>query len=186
MRKLFGFIFLCAVCVPTSPALAQEKSQEKAKPAIPLKVQIVVSEFDGDKKIASMPYSFIVITDEKMGGYYSTSLRTGARIPIETDAKEQKASFLDIGSKIDFGVRTEEEGRFHLYMIFERSSLYPAGSAGDEKLEVSRPNGMPIIRQFTTSENLILKDGQTSESLLSTDPLNGHVMRISVTINVIK
>jgi len=29
-----------------------------------------------------------------------------------------------------------------------------------------------------------LKDGQTSENLVSTDPLNGHTLRVSVTINV--
>ncbi len=82
--------------------------------------------------------------------------------------------------------RTDEDGRFHLYMVFDRSGLYPSGSSGDGKLEVARPNGQPLIRQFRTSENLLLKDGQTSESILSTDPLNGHVMRISVTINTIK
>jgi len=31
-----------------------------------------------------------------------------------------------------------------------------------------------------------LRDGQTSENLLSTDPLNGHTFRVSVTINVQK
>jgi hypothetical protein len=190
MKKMLGLILLCALCVPAIPTLAQEKSpeksQEKAKPAIPIKVQIVLTEYDGDKKIASMPYSFIAITDERMGGYYSTSLRTGVRIPIETDGKDQKTSYFDIGTNIDCGVRTEEDGRFHLYMIFERSALHPGNSTGDEKLEVTRPNGLPLIRQFKTSENLMLKDGQTSESILSTDPLNGHVMRIAVTINAIK
>ena len=47
-------------------------------------------------------------------------------------------------------------------------------------------NGQPVIRQFRTSENLILKDGQTSDNILSTDPINGHVIRVSVTINVQK
>jgi hypothetical protein len=33
---------------------------------------------------------------------------------------------------------------------------------------------------------MILKDGQTSENIMSTDPLNGHTLRVSVTINVQK
>jgi len=33
---------------------------------------------------------------------------------------------------------------------------------------------------------MILRDGQTSESVASTDPLNGHSLRISGTINVVK
>jgi len=190
MKKMLGLILLSALCVPVGPTLAQEKSaeksQERAKPAIPIKVQVVLTEYDGEKKIASMPYSFIAITGERTGRAYSTSLRTGVRIPVETDGKDQKTTYIDVGSNIDCDVRADEDGRFLLYVVFERSALYPGNSTNDEKLEVSRPNGLPLVRQFKTSENLILRDGQTSESVLSTDPLNGHVMRISVTINVVK
>jgi hypothetical protein len=31
-----------------------------------------------------------------------------------------------------------------------------------------------------------LKDGETSESVVSTDPLNGHTRKISATIHVVK
>jgi hypothetical protein len=31
-----------------------------------------------------------------------------------------------------------------------------------------------------------LKDGQSIESIVSTDPLNGHVYRVSVTLNIAK
>ena len=51
---------------------------------------------------------------------------------------------------------------------------------------MAEPNGLPLVRQFRTNESLLLKDGQTSENTLSTDPLNGHTMRVSVTINVLK
>jgi hypothetical protein len=152
---------------------------------MPVKVQIVFTEHDGDKKISSMPYSFMTITDEKMGGNYSTSLRTGVRIPIETDGKDQKTTYMDVGSNIDCGVKSEEDGRFRVYLIFDRSALYPNKSSEGERL-VAEPNGLPLVRQFRTSENLILRDGQTSENILSTDPLNGHTLRVSVTISVQK
>jgi hypothetical protein len=192
MKNLAYALLLATLCLPPQQLRAQEKSQEKprseerAKPAIPVKVQVVFTEYDGDKKISIMPYSFIAIPDEKVGGYYSASLRTGVRIPIEIESKDQKTTYIDVGSNIDCGIRTEEEGRFHLYMIFERSALYPTSSMGNDKVEVSRPNGQPLIRQFKSSENLILKDGQTVESTLSIDPLNGHVIKLSVTINVQK
>ncbi len=191
--KNFGYALLLSIlCLSSQQLRAQEKSQERpkteerAKSPIPVKVQMVFTEYDGDKKVSSMPYSFIAIPDEKIGGYYSTSLRTGVKIPLETDGKDQKTSYIDVGSNIDCGIRSEEDGRFHLFMIFERSALYPANSTVDGKMEVSRPNGQPLIRQFKTSENLILKDGQTVESTLSTDPLNGHVIKLIVTINVQK
>ena len=185
MKKMFLALQLGALCFIAPRSAAQEKSQEKAKseerakPPIPVRVQVVFNEYDGDKKVSSMPYSFIV-TDEKVG------LRTGVRIPIETDGKDQKTTYLDVGSNIDCSVRTEDDARFRVYLVFERSSIYPGGSSGDERLAVTRPNNQPLIRQFRTSENLLLKDGQTSESVVSTDPLNGHSMRITVTINSLK
>ena len=188
---LLGFLWLFS-----QPAFAQEKgsekqqekskSEEKGKPSLPIRVQLVFSEYDGDKKISSMPYSFIAIADERVGGYYSTNLRTGVRIPVEIEGKDQKTTYLDVGSNIDCGIRSEEDGRYRVYLIFERSALYANSSSGEEKLEVSRPNGQPLIRQLKISENFVLKDGQTVESLASTDPLNGHVLRVSMTINVMK
>jgi hypothetical protein len=184
------FIYVCLVaafCLPIQQLRAQDKSktEERAKPSVPVKVQIVFTEYDGEKKISSMPYSFIAIADEKVGGNYSASLRTGVRIPIEVDGKDQKTTYMDVGSNIDCGIRSEEDGRFRLFLIFDRSALYPNKSPDGERL-VSEPNGQPLVRQFRTSENLILKDGQTSDNIMSTDPLNGHVIRVSVTINILK
>ncbi|HUC53111.1 MAG TPA: hypothetical protein VMR90_03650 [Candidatus Cybelea sp.] len=184
MKKLFYMILLGAFCIPALPIRGQEKPKAEKVPT-PIKVQIVFTEYDGDKKVSSMPYVFTVITDEKIGGNYSTSLRTGIRVPIETEGKDQKTTYLDIGSNIDCGIRTEDDGRYHVYLIFDRSTLYPNKSTEGERL-VANPGGQPVIRQFRTSENLILKDAQTSETLLSTDPLNGHALRVSVNINVEK
>jgi len=187
MKKLFYLLLFGALCQPMQQLRAQEKpkTEERVKVPTPIKVQIVFTEFEGDKKVSSMPYAFTVIGDEKVGGNYSTSLRTGIRVPIETDGKDQKTTYLDIGSNIDCGIRTEDDGRFHVYLIFERSALYPNKSIEGEKL-VTNPGGNPLVRTFRGSENLILKDGQTSENLLSTDPLNGHTLRVSVTVNVQK
>jgi hypothetical protein len=192
MRKLIYFLLLGVLSLPLQQSFAQDKPQEKPKSdeneklAIPIRVQIVVSEFDGEKKISSMPYSFISITNERFGGYYSTSLRNGIRIPVEIDSKDQKTTYFDIGSNIDCGIRTVDDGRFHLYLIFEQSSLYPSPGSDDAKVQVSRPEGQPLIRQFKSSVNVILKDGETSESVVSTDPLNGHTRKISATIHVVK
>ncbi len=192
MKSLIYLCLLGALCLPLQQACAQDKPQEKpkteekAKVSVPVKVQIVFTEFDGDKKISSMPYSLMAIAgEEKVGRTYSTSLRSGIRIPIETDGKDQKTTYMDVGSNIDCDVHTEGDGRFHVYLIFDRSALYPNKSSEGERL-VAEPNGLPLIRQFRTAENLILKDGQTSENLLSTDPLNGHTLRVSVTINIQK
>jgi len=186
MKKLSHLLLLGALCLPASQLRAQEKpkADEHVKASTPIKVQIVFTEYDGDKKVSSMPYTFTVISDEYHGNY-STKLRTGIRVPIETDGKDQKTTYLDIGTNIDCGIKAEDDGRFHLSLTFDRSTLYPNKSTEGERL-VTDPGGQPLVRQFRSDETLILKDGQTSENLMSTDPLNGHTLRVSVTINVQK
>jgi hypothetical protein len=190
MRRCVYLFLMGVISLPVQQLRAQDKTQEKpkieerAKPSTPIKVQVVLTEWDGDKKVASMPYTFMVIADEKMGRY-TTSLRTGIRIPVEVDGKDQKTTYVDVGSNIDCGIQSEEDGRYRLYLAVERSGLYPNKSQEGERL-VAEPNGQPLIHQFRTSENLILKDGQTSDGILSTDPLNGHTLRVSVTITVQK
>jgi hypothetical protein len=192
MKKLTYLFLLGTSFLPWQKTVAQDKTPEKtkteerAKPKISVKVQIVVSEYDGEKKVSSMPYSFISIADEKMGGQYNTSLRTGVRIPIEIDGKDQKTTYFDMGSNIDCDIRSADDDRYLVHVFFERSTLYPGGSAQDEKMQAPRTNMQPLIRQFKSSVNMILKDGQTSESVVSTDPLNGHTLRMSVAINVMK
>lgn len=187
MKKLIYFCLLSTLCLPWQGIWAQDKAQEKpkaeeqAKPAVPMKVQIVFAEYDGDKKLSSMPYTFMVAAG---GRFNNTSLRTGVRIPIEIDGKDQKTTYMDVGTGIDCNV-SEEEGRFRVNLVIDRSGLYPNKSAEGERL-VSQPNGQPLVQQFRTSESLLLRDGQTSENTLSTDPLNGHTMRVSVTINILK
>ncbi|HEV2103073.1 MAG TPA: hypothetical protein VGR58_09875 [Candidatus Acidoferrum sp.] len=44
----------------------------------------------------------------------------------------------------------------------------------------------PVIRQFKTELAVTMKDGQTVQSTLATDPLSGKVLAINVTMNVVK
>jgi hypothetical protein len=182
---LSTFTLAPQLCLAQAPPQDKTKSEEHAQPNIPVKVQVVFSEYDGEKKISSMPYAFTAITNEKLGGYYSASLRTGVRVPVDAGGPEQKTSYMDVGSNIDCGLRTTDDERYHLYMIFERSALSPSSGSQTEKLQVSRPDAPPLVRQFKASVNMILKDGQTSETV-STDPINGHSLHLSVTINVPK
>src|ERR1700676_4830316 len=142
MKALPYFLLLSTFTLAPHQAVAQappqeKKSEERAKPSIPVKVQVVFSEYDGEKKITSMPYSFTVIADEKIGGYYSASLRTGVRVPVDAGGPEQKTNYMDVGSNIDCGLRTTDDDRYHLYMIFERSALSPNSGAQAEKTQTS-------------------------------------------------
>jgi len=43
-----------------------------------------------------------------------------------------------------------------------------------------------VLRTFRAEMNPVLKDSQTVEAIVSTDPLNGHTYHVNVTLNVVK
>jgi len=164
-------------------AAAQQKPAQEASRIIPLKVQIVLSEYDGTKKISSLPYTLDVNAVTNRGAVW-THLRLGVRVPIRTGAGSQ-VQYTDFGTNIDCSARALADGTYRLDLTTERSSVSLAGAAkGMEGLQV--PNSQPIIRNFRVSNTIILRDGQSDDSTIATDPVSGHLMRISVTLHAVK
>ena len=167
---------------------AQEKASpsDKPKPSTPVKLVVVLTEYDGDKKIASLPYSILINSDPSGHVAYSSFTRVGVRVPVASAGKDGQSSFVDVGSNIDCGVQTEDEGRFSVRLNFERSSLYFQGR-GDEKGTIkTAETGQPYIPTIRAQSLVLVRDGQSLEVLTAADPLNGHVFRISLTLNVQK
>jgi hypothetical protein len=47
-------------------------------------------------------------------------------------------------------------------------------------------NEVPIIRNFTSTNELTLRDGQSAQFTAATDRISGEVTRVDVTLNVVK
>src|SRR6266849_7635844 len=58
-----------------------EKVAETRKEITPLRILVLFTEFDGEKKISSLPYTFLVNADERGGRAF---LRMGLRVPVVT------------------------------------------------------------------------------------------------------
>jgi len=176
--KKYALVGLVLMAVAALGAAAQDTARAKPEdrqPAItPLRVQVVFTEYDGDKKVANLPYSFTVNSDERRARPGSL-IRNGARIPVST-GKDQ-FTYIDIGTNVDCSASVQEDGRYKLQMGLERSSISP---------ETPTSSGNPVVRQFRMELNQVLKDGQSVESVVATDPLNGHVYHVNVTMNVVK
>jgi hypothetical protein len=61
----------------------------------------------------------------------------------------------------------------------DHSTEAQAGSSGSQFKE-------PVIGQYKTQEYLIMRDGQTVESTIATDPLTGRTLKIELTLNAMK
>ena len=174
-----------------------EKKNENKKETAELRVMVVFTEYDGDKKITNLPYTLLV--DAPEGGHRGdkSSIRMGLRVPIVTGSFKsgsdssvvnQQFQYLDLGSNLDGWASKEENGRFNLHLNLERSSAYSPGSGqkgsvvtGSEVL-----NSQPVIQQFKTEMDLMVRDGQTIQSTVAPDPVSGRVTKVEVTVNVLK
>src|SRR5437764_9944855 len=187
--KILAASLVAALMLPIA-LRAQDKPQPK--PLIPLRVQLVFSEYEGDKKIATLPYTIAVNANERepLGIYgKQTSLRMGIQVPIGT-GKNGEINYQNVGTDINCWANSIEDGSFKVSLSATRSSLYTPSSDSERKsvgyVGAVEARGEPMIRRFNASFNLLLRDGQTLENTMATDPVTGHLWKIAVTLRAVK
>jgi hypothetical protein len=192
MRKAAMAAFLVAALVMATPRLtAQEKPTADETPTeahpqqpTPLKITLTFTEFEGDKKVESLPYSMIVVAEGKPP---KSSLKVGSRVPVYT-GKDYGLQYLDIGTNIDCQASRANDNTFDIRMILERSwvegNVAVAVDPGTSQSSKQFPE--PIVRQFKSELTLTLRDGQTVESSFATDPLSAKVYKVEVSLIVMK
>jgi hypothetical protein len=173
------------------PIALRGQDKPETKPLIPLRVQVVFSEYEGEKKIATLPYTIAVNANEREPGIYGkqTSLRMGIQVPIGT-GKNGEINYQNVGTDIDCWAHSIEDGSFRVSLSATRSSLYTPSSDSERKsvgyVGAVEARGEPMIRRFNASFNLLLRDGQTLENTMATDPVTGHLWKIAVTLHIVK
>jgi hypothetical protein len=100
--------------------------------------------------------------------------------------------YVDVGTNIDCRAHKLADANFDVQLSFERSwidgdVLLPFSSATQQPAGPSLSEFKePVIRQFKAELDLVLRDGQTVESTVGTDPVTGRVSKIEVTFAVVK
>jgi hypothetical protein len=180
ISKLFMTAVALLLLMPCA-ARAQQISLEDATKSsiIPVKIQIVLTEYDGAKKIDSLPYTIPINVQDKSEsrGY----LRNGVRIPIISSQKAGEVTYVDVGTNIDVHVRHSDDGRFAVELTTDRSWLdTPAGTK-----DISSESA-PMIHQSRSNVSMLVRDGQAAEQTIATDPLTGQVLKVDVSLTVLK
>jgi hypothetical protein len=153
------------------------------RPQIPVKIQLVLSRYQGEKKLSSVPYQMWVTTYEG-----PSRLRMGVKIPVYAGGGAGAYSYQDVGTNIDCAVVINPDGMYKVNLTLNDSSIYFPDPA--------RPNtGIPpptndttppAIRSFTSTFNILLRDGQTGQYTSAVDQASGEVLKIDATLNVLK
>jgi hypothetical protein len=189
-------LLLFGVLSPFCLAQDKQKAEDGQKAEVrttPVKVQIVFTEFEGDKKVKSLPYTLYINAPdapELKPGW--VKLRVGSRVPIYTGGTKENMTYLDVGTNIDARSAYAGEGRLLLYLRIERSWV-----EGGVSVPVTKPDGSasetssghfqePIVRQLVSEFDLKLREGQSVESTTATDPISGKVLKVDVSFTIVK
>jgi type II secretory pathway component GspD/PulD (secretin) len=177
------------------PAHAQDPTDVRTlsaqKPAGPssatLKVQVVLSRYQGDKKISSLPYTLTVNTNESRANTGNANLRIGTQVPITTMARQGSdkdaqlvptVNYRDVGTNMDCTVTALDDGRFRVNLTVDDSSIDT--STG------TQASGHPAFRSFRAADTMLLRDGATAQFSSATDKVSGDVWKVDVTLTVVK
>jgi hypothetical protein len=181
-RHTTAFAFALAIVAMPGIALGQPP------PAVPegalLKVQVVISRYQGEKKISSQPYTLSVTANGPRA-----NLRMGLQVAVPTmsttssDIKPAPTVvYRDVGTSIDCQARSLDDGRFRLELSIDDSSL-----AADDQSPQPFAKGIPQFRSFRISgETAVLRDGQSTQITTATEKVTGEVAKVDVTLNVVK
>lgn len=206
MKRLAVIVVLtlgvCVVALAQAPAPAQAPKPEVSAPEaparapepvgiVPLSIEVVLSRYQGEKKISSYPYILAVNANEPGGGGQS-QLRMGANVPVPSLLMPKAASgtapagpfqyqYQDIGTSIDCSARTVAGG-IQVRLSVEDKSVY----ANAPDAATPTIGDAPVFRTFRSTNTLVLRDGQTREFTAATDRVNGEVVRVSVTMRIVK
>ncbi len=192
---------------PEAPARAQSSADARdpgrGTSPTPLRVQVVFSKYQGEAKVGSLPYTITCNAGERSPAVLRMGIEVPVPVPIgpskENATVFQSIQYKNVGTSIDCraGVAAAD-GRFRLELNIEQSSIYSTvddkgrragGASGDGRAQNVNEvggGGVPMFRTFRATFVPLLRDGQTVQYTAATDPVSGEVVKIDVTVTVVK
>jgi len=171
---------LTSLLILTCPARGQNAATDnQSAPTVQLKLQIVLTDMEGTKKVSGLPYMLHVLPTTPP---LVTQLRTGVKVPVSTatnvSSGVNQTQYLDIGINIDASAKVLDNGRYQVHLAVERSSV-PSIDSKERTTDT-----MPLIRTSRLTCDVIVRDGQTIQITSASDPISGNVLLMDVTTNI--
>ena len=173
---------------PTNPKLAQN---------IPLELQVVISRYQGEKRVSSLPYVLSLkssMTSRDFRPGYGASLRLGSRVPIRTQvstapsdgkpgATTNSVGYENVGTNIDAGASALEDGRYEVTITINESSVV---SDPQDLKNTPGSDTYPVFRSYQSTNTFFVKEGATTQFTAASDRVSGEVVRVEVKLTVVK
>src|SRR5262245_29691213 len=192
-RRSAGLAVIAALALAASGSVSAEQQPAPPPKPVPLKVDVVLSRWQGEKRVSNMPFTLFVETGN------NTSLRLGVDVPVgavmmttgretpnstskgvaggsqTTSETATRTEYRNVGTAIDCRVNNvESDGSYAVYVSVQDSSIFTADGETRPSLKVADPMA---FRTFSMSNNLRLRSGQTQQFGVATDKITGEQLR---------
>jgi hypothetical protein len=160
------------------PELTPLKPTTERPAPPPVQVQVVISRYRDDKKVASTPYLLSVPLATAAGG--QGQLQIGGQVPVPA-GNGPGVQYRNVGTSINVTVRPSGDSRYEVTANVSESSVAGEGQSGLAAI----PGVAPVLKTYTSGSTLVLRDGQTAQFNAATDPITGETVRVDVTLTVV-
>jgi len=164
-------------------ATAEQTRERRLASIVPLKVTIVLSKYQGEKKIASEPYELSLRTDGNNASIRMATQMSAEPPPPAPPGAARPAPRPNPFTNIDCSATSLDSGRYALTVTIEDSSIYEDNQRNADGSKTERTRS---VRMFRTTNALVLRDGQSTEFTAATDKSSGEGIKAAVTLTVVK
>lgn len=183
---------LALLLVTPMPARGQQPPPPSTpKPTlVPLDVELVIARYKSDQKISSIPYTLNVNANGE-----ATTFSMGTEVPVPTTtftpvaangqqpAPLRSYNYRNVGVNLSLRASTVSDGLFQVQVNLEDSSVFSPDARQPSMPMVA---DAPAFRSFKGVNTVLLKDGQTRQYTVATDRVTGEVLKVDVTLKVLK
>jgi hypothetical protein len=174
MNKSIGALVVAIPFALSCASVANAQPQAQSD-KIPVKLLVVISTFEGDKKVSSMPYTLLATANGS-----EVSFQSGANVPIPA-SNGGGASYTNIGTTLRCTVTTES-GSFKVSINFSDKTVLsnktPPTSA------TARYPDYPTYHDVNYISAVSMKDGETKQMISAPDKVTGEILKIDVTLTL--
>ena len=181
MRKRRAALLALVCLIPLGTLRAWERGPAPgAAPAtpvgvVPLRVEITFARTEAARKLDSRSYVLWVNTEDG-----PATLKTGVEMPVAVTSftlatPATSFQYRNVGVNLKCDAKAVGDGRYKLDLEFEQSSS-PEGPRA--------PGDMPSFRTAGGRFKMVLRDGQTGEAAIATNPA-GEGLRLQAALHVV-
>jgi len=187
---------------PPAPPQGQEAAKAVLLPAVPVRVDVALVRYQGERKLSSLPFSLLATAEDRRSGPAEVSMRMGIDVPVgtstttdnqtspaggsgatrSTGTTSTRIQYRSVGTDISCRVTRIDETQFAVRVNVSDSSIH---SPDGEATAAKSADGL-TFRTFNTSNSVVLRDNQSVLFGTGTDKVSGESLRIEVALHVLK